>query len=206
MLNQTTFPYPLPPSLKSYAEAFTSDQEKTIKRLRNLLKKRAYDAVGFFLLSWMYRQYGDLDSAEDVANSVRCFVSGSPLLSNASYVLQSPDFPEVVVYDKNHRETFRHEESLESTYAVNDLDSLITQLSSASGIRFSNDEAIDPEADLSEHSISVDEIVSETLANIALSQGNHQEAARLFGLLAQSSTGDEKTRFLELEKKHLSEQ
>ena len=166
--------------------------------MESLLKKRGNDAVANFLLSWMYKEAGNEDASTEIAHSVRCFVSGSPFLSHAYFVLNSGDFPDVHIYDRNQRESFLYEEDQHSTFAVNDLDSLINQLSTAGNIKFSSNDEIDPEADLSEHSTSVDDIVSETLATIALAQGNKQEAARIYGILSKSATGEDKDRLKKL--------
>ncbi|MDZ7693336.1 MAG: hypothetical protein U5K69_19840 [Balneolaceae bacterium] len=60
-------------------------------KLKNHLKKRGPDAVGYFLLAWFYHVEGNKDKAIRAALKAKVFAPGSPLMDKLHYYLSHPD-------------------------------------------------------------------------------------------------------------------
>jgi len=173
-------PFEIPKSLESYTEHFDNDPIKATNRLKKQLKKRGPDAVGHFLLAWFYHLKGQDDLAVDEALKARMFAPGSPFFEKLHYYLSHP----------NRFEAWTPEgvpSSQQSTTSVDEpgpvlnLDNLIQKLSAVESKRIKPDEvSTQKPASDSVDSDDVDDIVSETLANIHEKQGKIAAAIRTY--------------------------
>ena len=84
-------PFEIPQSLRSYVAQFENDPEKGIGNLESFLKKRGMDAVGYFLLSWLYINKGEKEQAVHYALKAKCFAPGSAFFQHLHYFIVHPD-------------------------------------------------------------------------------------------------------------------
>jgi tetratricopeptide (TPR) repeat protein len=175
-------PFKIPKSLASYAEHFDKEPIEAIKRLKKQLKKRGPDAVGHFLLSWFYHLEGMDDQAVDEALKARIFAPGSPFFEKLHYYLSHPNTFEAWTPDSEAASTTKSTKSIDEPGPVLNLDSLIQKLSSVESTRIRPDEKTEPE-DTSNKNVmedDVDDIVSDTLAQIHERQGKLDAAIRSY--------------------------
>lgn len=165
-------PFPVPQSLSTYVEQFDDNPEKATRKLEKHLKKRGLDAVGHFLLAWFYHNRGNREKAVKNALKAKNYAPGSPLMEHLHYYLVHPEsfdawIPKTTQYSK--KTVTRQPE--EARYVL-DLDALIAKLSRVESqrIKASKNAKIDGR-DLSQAARKVDDIVSETLAQIHEKQG-----------------------------------
>lgn len=84
-------PFEIPQSLRGYLTQFENDPDRGIANLEAFLKKRGMDAVGYFLLSWLYFNNGQKEDAVQCALKAKCFAPGSPFFQHLHYFLVHPD-------------------------------------------------------------------------------------------------------------------
>lgn len=178
------FPFVLPKSLHSYLETFPNDPAKTTDRLEQQLKKRGYDAVGYFLLSWFYIQQENKVKAIENALIAKTFAPGSPFLEYVHYFFVHPDQFEANIPQNVHRDSKKRNKSISAANFLLDLESLISNLSQVEShkitIHQEKMEEIGDSIDLSQVSIDIDDIATETLAKIHALQGHKVEAINIY--------------------------
>lgn len=175
-------PFDIPKSLASYAEHFEDDPVQAIKRLRKQLKKRGPDAVGHFLLAWFYHLKGMDDQAVEEALKARIFAPGSPFFQKLHYYLSHPKAFEAWTPDTTLPASRKIPEPSAAPGPVLNLDSLIQKLSAVESHRIQPNRDQEKEV-ASQNEISadnVDDIVSETLAEIHEKQGKTNAAIRTY--------------------------
>lgn len=176
-----TLPFNIPKSLSSYVEKFESDPEGSTNKLANLIQKRDPDAVGHFLLAWFYHLQGNNQMAIKEALIAKTYAPGSPLMEHLHYFLIHPELFEARVPSTSYSSARKLQEA-SRTSPILDLDRLIELLEEVESQRIQipmDDESANDE-DLSEESIEVGDIVSETLAKIHEKQGNKKEAIKMY--------------------------
>ena len=185
-------PFEIPQSLSSYITQFEKDPEKGISNLENHLKKRGMDAVGYFLLSWLYYLNGQKSQAIHFALKAKCFAPGSPFFEHLHYFLTHPDhFQAWKPFSSDPAGMGSQEEAVEPATQALQLDRLIEQLNEAETRKITikpesdTDEKLE-EPDLGENSMKVGDIASETLARIYEKQNKYDEALRTFEKLLQT--------------------
>lgn len=190
-----SLPFNIPQSLLPYAEYFTKDKKKAILRLKNHLKKRGPDAVGYFLLAWFYHLSDDAKSAAETALRAKTYAAGSPLMQHLHYFLVHPELFEAVVPEKHFSSSDRLLRA-DRLSPLLDLDALIAMLESVEAKRIEYISADEPsdKTDLSKQGNNIDDIASETLAKIHLGQGNKKEAVKIYERLMEMNE-DKKDRY-----------
>ncbi len=185
-------PFEIPQSLGSYLTQFDNDPEKGIANLEALLKKRGLDAVGFFLLSWLYHNNHQKEKAIHYALKAKCCAPGSPFFEHLHYFMVHPDhFQAWKPFSSESPDAESAETAEEATpgspaeKSLN-LDRLIEQLSlvEKKKIAISIDEKDD--RNLGEKSEKVGDIASETLATIYEKQKKYGDALRTLNKLCQT--------------------
>ncbi len=181
-----SFPFPLPESLKSHVELFERKPDKAIEGLHKHLKRRGNDAVGYFLLGWLYLQSGDQVNALKCAAMAKAFAPGSPFFHYLPYYFQHPDGFEawlpVLSDDATVQQQWLPEK--DQRFFV-DIDRLIQQLSNpeATRIRMKQSEeapkAKQPAVNRSE------DLATLTLAGIYEKQNRIEEAIKVLQTIAK---------------------
>jgi tetratricopeptide (TPR) repeat protein len=180
-------PFKIPKSLASYAEHFDKEPIEATKRLQKQLQKRGPDAVGHFLLAWFYHLEGMDDQAVAEAVKARIFAPGSPFFEKLHYYLSHPNTFEAWTPDSETVSSKKSSTSIDEPGPVLNLDSLIQKLSSVESKRIRPEEK-ENSTDKSGEKISaddVDDIVSETLAQIHERQGKLDAAIRTYERLKE---------------------
>ena len=168
--------YQIPKSYQSYIETFEIDPEAAISRLKNRVEKRNAGAVGYFFLAWMYLKMDDKENALEASIQAKVMAPGSQLMSRLHYYISHPRSFEAWE-PKKERKSFRRDHySYNRAHPIQDLDQLITKLSSVETKRIKFDPNSEDERDLSKKSADVDDIVTETLAVIHEKQKNYPAA------------------------------
>ncbi len=174
-------PFTIPKSLASYAEHFDKEPIEATKRLKKQLKKRGPDAVGHFLLAWFYHLEDMDEQAIEEAHKARIFAPGSPFFEKLHYYLSHPNTFEAWTPEAPSTSSKKNS-SIDEPGPVLNLDSLIQKLSSVESkpIRPDKEEKSEEDIDQAISGDNVDDIVSETLANIHERQGKLNAAMRTF--------------------------
>lgn len=180
-------PFEIPKSLASYAEHFDDDPLKATTRLKKQLKKRGPDAVGHFLLAWFYHLKGMDDQAVEEALKARIFAPGSPFFQKLHYYLSHPKAFEAWTPETTTATSRISSEPSNTPGPVLNLDSLIQKLSAVEDERIHPKENHEEERKLNKaiSTDNVDDIVSETLAEIHEKQGKMDAAIRTYKRLKQ---------------------
>lgn len=175
-------PFDIPESLASYAEHFEDDPIQATKRLRKQLKKRGPDAVGHFLLAWCYHLQGMDDQAVEEALRARIYAPGSPFFQKLHYYLSHPKAFEAWTPDTSVSTSKKSSKPANAPGPVLNLDSLIQKLSAVESERIKPKEDQGKEEELKKaiSTDNVDDIVSETLAEIHEKQGKTNAAIRTY--------------------------
>lgn len=176
-------PFEIPKSLSSYAEHFDDDPIKATTRLKKQLKKRGPDAVGHFLLAWFYHLKGMDDQAVDEALKARIFAPGSPFFQKLHYYLSHPKAFEAWTPERSTSAQKDTSTSVDEPGPVLDLDSLIQKLSAVESGRIETGDKKQSQEDSDQKAPKdedVDDIVSETLAQIHEKQGKYDAAIRAY--------------------------
>ena len=174
-------PFKIPKYLTSYAEHFDKEPIEATKRLKKQLKKRGPDAVGHFLLAWFYHLEGMDDQAVDEALKARVFAPGSPFFEKLHYYLSHPNTFEAWTPDSSSASKQSHS-TIGEPGPVLDLDSLIEKLSSVESkrIRPKKEDVSQGKTKQQVSSENIDDIVSETLANIHEQQEKYSAAINTY--------------------------
>jgi len=175
-------PFDIPQSLSTYVEQFDDDPEKVTEKLKTHVKRRGLDAVGYFLLAWFYHLRGKKEKAIDYALRAKTYAPGSPLMEHLHYYLVHPrSFDAWVPPELQTRKKSRKWDD-EQPGPHLDLDALIAKLSELESTKIAPPENLDEldETDLSEKALKVDDIASETLANIYQKQGKTEMAIETY--------------------------
>ncbi|MGM0506525.1 MAG: hypothetical protein ACQER4_04995 [Bacteroidota bacterium] len=181
----------IPHSLRGYLDHFQKDPDEAIDRLRRHLGRRGPDAVGHYLLAWLCHHNGYREEAVRAAWKARIFSPGSPATERLHYYLSHPDGFNAWAPDPSAATTSRPAAAApKRTWSrpIQDLDGLIDKLSSVESraIRMDPDKGGEPDQDLSADSLEVDDIVTDTIAWIHESQGNHAQAIRIYEQLKEN--------------------
>src|SRR5690625_766838 len=127
----------IPGSYQSYLETFEENPELAIQRLGNRVEKRKAEAVGYFLLSWLYFRNGDTEKALENAFQAKVRAPGSQLIGRLHYYISHPDhfYAWVPDQDSTILSTVHPWES--TSLIIQDLDQLILKRSTCkiNGIR-----------------------------------------------------------------------
>lgn len=177
------FPFQLPQSLASYTETFLNEPDKTIERLESHLKKRGYDAVGYFLLSWFYLNKDNKAKAIEYALIAKTYAPGSPFLDYLHYFFTHPDAFEAFLPKDSFRDGKKVKKTLSVSNFLIDLESLISKISQIESQKISLKSSLETEGedvDLSIQSIDIDDLATETLATIHVNQGNIENAILIY--------------------------
>lgn len=178
------FPFDIPKSLSTYVEQFDEDPIKVTTKLKNQLNRRGADAVGYFLLAWFYHLKGMKDQAVENALAAKIYAPGSPLMEKLHYYLSHPDTFKAWIPDSETASPSQKYHVGEGPEPVLNLDHLIERLSSVeSGPVGSSDGGSDsftPSFQFDADALDVDDIASETLANIHEIQGKTEAAIRTY--------------------------
>ncbi|MEQ9309924.1 MAG: tetratricopeptide repeat protein [Balneolaceae bacterium] len=175
-----TLPFNIPRSLSSYVEKFEENPKKTISKLQKHVKKRDPDAVGHFLLAWFYHIQDQNSNAIKEALIAKTYAPGSPLMEHLHYFMVHPELFEASIPSAQYNSEKKLLQA-NRTSPILDLDRLIEMLEAVESqrIQISMDGEAD-ETDLSEESTEVEDIISETLAKIHVTQGNKKEAIKMY--------------------------
>ena len=175
-----TLPFNIPKSLSSYIETFDDDPKGVTKKLQRHIKKRDPDAVGHFLLAWFYHLQDENQAAIKEALIAKTYAPGSPLMEHLHYFLVHPELFEASI-PKTEYSSQKKLQQASRTSPILDLDRLIEMLEAVESqrIQIPLDGDVD-ETDLSENSTEVEDIISETLAKIHVTQGNNKEAIKMY--------------------------
>lgn len=183
-----TLPFEIPQSLASYVEQFESDPQTAIDRLEKQLHRRGSDAVGHFLISWFHFNLGDKDEAIVYALKAKTFAPGSPFLEYLHYYLIHPEKFEAWIPTDTHRDSNQKSTLNLNVDIIQDLENLIRRLSEAENKKITiNSDETGENVDLSIGSQVVDNIASDTLAEIYTKQGKFDEAIKIYKLLSTSN-------------------
>lgn len=176
-------PNNIPRSLQPYLDQFQKQPEKAIERLEKHLEKRGPDAVGYYLLAWFYHHSNSREKAVKTAWKARIFAPGSPAVKELHYYMQHPE--QFNAWNparlQNNVSKKAHQEG--EAHPIHDLDALINKLSSTESkkIQLQENQGEDKELpDLSEYATNVDDIFTETMADIHEKQGNREAAIKTY--------------------------
>ena len=178
----------IPPSLQVYVDQFEDDPNGTIERLEQHINRRNIGAVGYYFLAHFCHESGRLEKAKKYAWTAKILAPGSPGLEHLHYYITHPES-----FDAwkpvNDRPAFRKNfQRNDRPHPIQDLDSLITRLSSAEKEKIKLPETDDKERkDLGLESSKVDDIVTETLAHIHEQQKNYNAAINTYQQLLKSN-------------------
>jgi len=179
-------PFNIPKSLASYVEIFEKDQDKAIEKLQKQVKKRGPDAVGHFLLAWFYHLKQENKEAIKEALIAKNYAPGSPLMEHLHYFLVHPNLFEAAIPKSRYSNQSKLLEGSRRS-PILDLDRLIEMLEAVESqrIQISLDTDEDSLEDLSEEANNIEDIVSETLARIHITQGNKKAAIKMYERLIE---------------------
>ena len=177
----TELPFNIPKSLQSFVEVFDKDPDKGIQKLEKQVSKRDPDAVGHFLLAWFHHLQDDSKMAIREALKAKTYAPGSPLMEHLHYFLVHPELFNAAVPSSHYSQEKKLLQGKRSS-PILDLDRLIEMLEAVESQRIqipTGDEEGNDE-DLSAESNEIEDIVSETLAKIHVTQGNKKEAIKMY--------------------------
>ncbi len=186
----------IPRSLRSYLDQYQGEPEKAITRLENHLEKRGPDAVGFYLLSWLYHHNNMPDKAVKAAWRAKIFAPGSPAMEKLHYYLSHPQKFDAWKPIEPSGNSSSAPKSRTRDHTIANLDNLIEKLSAVESSRIEFDPDAEEGEDLGKDSSQVDDIVTETLAKIHIRQGNVKDAIAVYRRL-QELYPDRKERYEE---------
>ncbi|MDX1638516.1 MAG: hypothetical protein R3281_11135 [Balneolaceae bacterium] len=177
-------PFDIPKSLSTYTEQFEQDPLTITTKLKHHLEKRGPDAVGYFLLAWFYHLKGMREQAIEHALKAKSYAPGSPLMEKLHYYLCHPDAFEAWTPELVSVSSAQKYRTAKGPEPVLDLDELIARLSRVDSTPIAIREH-EPEKSSSNRNADheVDDIASETLANIHEKQGKISEAINVYNRL-----------------------
>lgn len=176
-------PFDIPQSLASYYEYFQKEPDSAVERLKKQLKKRGPDAVGHFLLAWLYHLQDRNELAVEESLKAKNLAPGSPFLEKLHYYLSHPQLfdawaPEQEYSVAKSTQPF----TTEGEPVLENLDGLIEKLSKVESKKISVPDKQQEESQKSSFQPvdTVDDIVSETLAKIHEQQGKTEKAIQAY--------------------------
>lgn len=177
-----TLPVQLPPSLASHAELYTTDPGKALARLKQHLRRRGNDPVGYMLLALMYKLQGEEQNALLNAQKARIFAPGSMFMKKLPYFLSHPGI--FKAWTQREKETVPFKPADQNDFLKN-IDNLIDILSDAEPrkIRLSGDDVPGEDHVEATNKMAVG-IATETLASIYEMQGNTEKAIDTYKRIA----------------------
>lgn len=179
--------YQIPESYQSYLETFQTDPEHAIQRLKTRIEKRNPGAIGYFFLAWLYFKNNDRENALEAAWHAKVRAPGSRFMERLHYYITHPHAFDAWEPKKTRREFRREVHHYDQSHHIENLDSLITKLSSVESSRFKPDLSDHEQKDLSKKSSDVDDIVTETLAIIHEKQENLELAINTYQRLIKAN-------------------
>jgi tetratricopeptide (TPR) repeat protein len=183
--------YQIPESYLSYLETFQSDPDHAIQRLKTRIEKRNSGAIGYFFLAWLYFKNNDREKALEAAWQAKVRAPGSRFMERLHYYIAHPHAFDAWEPKKTRKEFKREVHHYDQSHPIEDLDSLITKLSSVERTRLKPDLSDQALKDLSENSSDVDDIVTETLAVIHEKQENLDAAIKTYRRLIKANPDKE---------------
>lgn len=179
--------YQIPKSYQSYLEQFETDPEKAIERLEKRVEKRQSGSVGYFFLSWLYIKNSNREKAIEAALKAKVLAPGSRFMERLPYFVQHPQsfnaWQPMITKSESRKEIH----FIKQGYPIQDLDRLITKLSSIERKNFNQEDIEGKQDDLSRKSIAVEDIVTETLAVIHEKQKNYTAAINTYRRLSEDN-------------------
>jgi tetratricopeptide (TPR) repeat protein len=182
-------PFTIPASLVSYVIQYETSPDKAIHRLEGQLKKRGVDPVGYFILGWFYHRKDQKKKAIQCALIAKNYAPGSPFFKKLHYYFSHPD-----VFEAWHPFTYRSilkntTSSFLNYESIEELEILIEKLSALDKINRQNNDKKGSESDniLPSSTGHVDNIVSETLADIHEKQGKAEAAVTVYKKLIKAN-------------------
>ena len=179
--------YQIPKSYQSYLEQFETDPEKAIERLEKRVEKRQSGAVGYFFLAWLHIKNKNREKAIEAALKAKVLAPGSRFMASLPYFVQHPHTFSAWQPQSSKTESRKEIRFIHQGYPIHDLDQLITKLSSIERKIFNEQNIENKQTDLSKESISVDDIVTETLAVIHEKQSNYAAAIKTYKRLTEEN-------------------
>lgn len=178
----------IPPSLQVYVDQFDDDPIGTIERLEQHVNRRNIGAVGYYFLAHFCHKIGKLDRAKKYAWTAKILAPGSPHLQHFHYYISHPDSFKAWKPVGSRPEFKKDYHRNDRPHPIQDLDNLITKLSAAEKerIKLSKTDNEDRK-DLGLNSSKVDDIVTETLANIHEKQKNYSAALNTYQQLLKTN-------------------
>ncbi|MEX0944159.1 MAG: hypothetical protein WD513_01455 [Balneolaceae bacterium] len=184
--------FQIPKSYQSYLEQFESDPERAIERLKNRVEKRQSGAVGYFFLAWLHLKNQNKEQAIESALKAKVLAPGSRFMERLPYFVQHPHSFSAWQPKETKTEIKKRIQFIERGYPIQDLDLLITKLSSIEKKQFNDNDQKSDQLDLSKLSTDVEDIVTETLAIIHEKQNNLTAAIKTYQrLISENSTKKE---------------
>lgn len=187
----------IPKSYQSYLEQFETDPEKAISRLKTRIEKRNTGSVGYFFLAWLHLKNNNKEKALDAAINAKIMAPGSRFMGRLPYFIQHPHAFDAWQPKKMRVDRKREYNQPDQAYPIQDLDLLISKLSSIERRRYSESDLKNREQhDLSKESVQVEDIVSETLAVIHEKQENYSAAIKTYKrLLSETDNSSKKEHY-----------
>lgn len=183
--------YQIPKSYQSYLEQFDTDPEKAIDRLEKRVEKRQSGAIGYFFLAWLHIKNKNREKAIEAALKAKVLAPGSRFMERLPYFVQHPQSFSAWQPHTSKSESKKEIRFVHQGYPIQDLDQLITKLSSIERKHFNDQMNEDHQDDLSKKSISVDDIVTETLAVTHEKQSNYAAAIETYQRLSDENPSKE---------------
>lgn len=178
-----TLPVPVPPSLASHVELFEADPDKAVTRIKQHLRRRGNDPVGYMMLAFMYQQKGEQQNALINALKARIFAPGSLFMQKLPYFLCHPD--RFQAWITRVKETVKFKESGQHDF-LKDIDNLIDILSDSEPRRIKLSDADKPVEDQVEATNKMAQrVATETLASIYERHGNTRKAIDTYKRVAE---------------------
>jgi tetratricopeptide (TPR) repeat protein len=186
-----SFPFEIPPSLYSYLEKFDDSPERTTEKLEAHLQRRGQDPIGEFLLAWFYLQQEMPQKARKHAIRAKAIAPGSPLMEYLPYFIRHPESftawqPSPASKGNQITELlFAHPRYPHNT----DLDLLIEKISKVDPEQLyhpnEDEEAVEGEETVEEEESDMDDIISETMADIYEKQNRFKKALKVYRKLIE---------------------
>lgn len=185
------FPFTIPQSFSSYAEQFEHHPEKTIGRLEQQLKKQGPNAVGYFLLAWFHHLRDRREEAVRYAHRARIHAPGSPFFRKLHYYLSHPKQFEAWTPQEEWNHSRARIRDAGSQAPVMDLDRLIDRLSRVETRRIRPGKRSKNLPAPISRAGNVEDIISDTLADIHASQGKIELAIQTYRRLKDRNSEKE---------------
>lgn len=137
------------------------------------------------LLAWLYLKNGERENAISTAMKAKRYAPGSPFLEHYLFFLLHPDQFEATLPDAVEAQ---HECKKSNAQISADLEKIIHKLSEKRGavVNDPDESPMSEDEDLSKKTSYIQDLATETLANIYTKHGKLQEAIRVYGMLKQS--------------------